>query len=508
MGAASSIGVDAAASASCPAATGRGAGAAARRSVLRRLPQRSPEERRTGPGGCRSVRRRAQRAGDGEGRAEAARRHDAARRPAAPRQGDDGRVRRRTRERARPPRRGAAQSGPRRLAPSEPRGIRERHLRPARPRGERRRAAAERHGGLRLRQQRRRAVGHAVADDPLHRGGDQDQPHRRRQPRDPSDHPGLQGRVREPQPARQRGHAVCDARRPGRSPCVPARRRVRVPHPDEAERHGQHDRRDRRGRARHRAARRSRAPQAVHDRRQVQGARSRRADRGARGRQERPGAARLPHERGQRAGGPAAGEGRHPAGRRRLHRQRPVAGARPAARPIARRRRSELARHRHAVHLRAVQREDARGHAEPAAHLHVPSRGGARRRAVRAADHQHARQARLPPSGDRRRHRAAGRDLQGRARRARFRRGHRAGLEALLSSPKFLLRIEREPAGAARGVCVPDQRSRARLAAVLLPLAQHAGRRADRHRGARPAAGRSWISRSSGCSPIAAPRGS
>ena len=41
--------------------------------------------------------------------------------------------------------------------------------RPARPRGEWRRAAAERHGRLRVRQQRRRAVDHAGADGALHR---------------------------------------------------------------------------------------------------------------------------------------------------------------------------------------------------------------------------------------------------------------------------------------------------------------------------------------------------
>ena len=56
------------------------------------------------------------------------------------------------------------------------------------------------------------------------------------------------------------------------------------------------------------------------------------------------------------------------------------------------------ARHRHAVHLRAVQRQDARGHAEPAAHLHLPPGGGARRGAVRAADH-HARWRGAPTAG-------------------------------------------------------------------------------------------------------------
>ena len=50
-------------------------------------------------------------------------------------------------------------------------------------------------------------------------------------------------------------------------------------------------------------------------------------------------------------------------------------------------------------------------------------------------------------------------------------------------SPEFLFRIEREPAGRSRPVRdLSHQRSRARLAAVVLPVEQHSGRRAARCR--------------------------
>ena len=75
--------------------------------------------------------------------------------------------------------------------------------------GDRRRGvAAQRHGRFRLRQQRRGAVDHPGADVPLHRGGDQDQPRRRRQPRQPAGHAGVPHRVRAPRPPPRRAHAV------------------------------------------------------------------------------------------------------------------------------------------------------------------------------------------------------------------------------------------------------------------------------------------------------------
>ena len=97
------------------------------------------------------------------------------------------------------------------------------------------------------------------------------------------------------------------------------------------------------------------------------------------------------------------------------------------------------------------------GHAEPPADLHLPARAGAARRgAVRAEDHHGARAPRLPSAGDRRRCRAAARDLkEGRGTRD-FDAGIERALEALLSSPKFLMRVEREPAGTATGAGLSD----------------------------------------------------
>ena len=58
---------------------------------------------------------------------------------------------------------------------------------PAGARGRRHAAAAERHGRIRVRQQRRRAVDDAGADGALHRRGDEDQPRGGGQPRQPPD---------------------------------------------------------------------------------------------------------------------------------------------------------------------------------------------------------------------------------------------------------------------------------------------------------------------------------
>ena len=153
----------------------------------------------------------------------------------------------------------------------------------------------------------------------------------------------------------------------------------------------------------------------------------------------------------KRARSPAADQGRHPAGGRgftdRARRRSASRGAAGCSAATIR-----LARHRHAVHLRTVQRQAPEDTPSRQRDLHLPSGGGAGRRAVRAADLHHAGQARLPPAGDRCRHHAAVAIYkEGRAERD-FDAGVERALEALLSSPKFLLRIEREPAGAARGV--------------------------------------------------------
>ena len=91
-------------------------------------------------------------------------------------------------------------------------------------------AAAERHGGLRLRQQRRRAVDHAGADVALHVGGHQDQPSGDRPA--PTNRPVMQvykvdvGAKQDA--ADGRGHAVRDARRPRRA-ATPSRSTASTP---------------------------------------------------------------------------------------------------------------------------------------------------------------------------------------------------------------------------------------------------------------------------------------
>ena len=203
---------------------------AARRPVLRQLPQRPAEDRRADARERRSVRRRAQRASASRrscGSCAAAR--------CRPRAGRARTRRRWTRSSPRSrralDRAAAAQPNPGRVA--------SRRLNRAEYVNaihdllalevDRRRAAAERHGGLRLRQQRRRPVDHAGADVALHVGGDQDQPPGGGAA--PTIRPMTQVYKVEFEAAglrAERGHAVCDARRPGRSPHLPARRRVRL----------------------------------------------------------------------------------------------------------------------------------------------------------------------------------------------------------------------------------------------------------------------------------------
>ena len=104
---------------------------------------------------------RGQRRSAREDRPQIANRSDAAAGASAAGRGDGRRVRRLDRDGTRSRGRADAQPGPGRLASAESRRIRQRDPRPAGARRRWRRAAAGRHGGLRLRQQRRRALDHA-----------------------------------------------------------------------------------------------------------------------------------------------------------------------------------------------------------------------------------------------------------------------------------------------------------------------------------------------------------
>ena len=207
---------------------GGGPVARAARSLLRDLPQRAPAHRGAAAGRSGSRPGRGARGDAGEGGPQAARRPDAAGRAPASRSRRRGDVHHRAGVRARQRRRGRPEPRARRLAPHEPLRVRQRHPGPAGPGGERRRAAAQRHGRPGFRQQRRRALDDARPDGALHGGRHQDQPRRRRGSRQPAHPPGLLPRVRDTGSADERGHAVRHARRPGRAPRLSARRRIRL----------------------------------------------------------------------------------------------------------------------------------------------------------------------------------------------------------------------------------------------------------------------------------------
>ena len=125
------------------------------------------------------------------------------------------------------------------------------------------------------------------------------------------------------------------------------------------------------------------------------------------------------------------------------------------------------------------------------------SRAGRRRaarrdagsRGLREDDPREPRAARVSAARRRRRRRAVARFLSRRARDAgSFDGGIQVALKALLVSPEFLFRIERDPARRRAGLALPHRRRRARVAAVLLLVEQHPRRRAAR---APPSAARS-----------------
>ena len=178
---------------------------------------------------------------------------------------------------------------------------------------------------------------------------------------------------------------------------------------------------------------------------------------------------------------------------RRVHREdggaeQLAAAAVPAQ--LARHVRSDwLSAPRRLLGHRAVQPDRARRHAEPPQDLHVPSGDGRRRRAVRAPDRLDAGASGVSRTGHRRGHAAADVVLRDRpAQRAPSTSGIQLALQRMLASAKFALRIERDPADVGARLGVSAQRSRPGVAAVVLPVEQHSGRRAAARRRAGPAA--------------------
>ena len=119
---------------------------------------------------------------------------------------------------------------------------------------------------------------------------------------------------------------------------------------------------------------------------------------------------------------------------------------------------------------------------QPAADFRLPARSRSRRGGVRAGDPLDAGASRLSPAGHRRRRQTLLIEFyRERPRHGELRRGHRAARsQRLLVSPEFLFRVERTRPGGHAGRHLPPQRPRAGVAAVVLPVEQHPGRRAAR----------------------------
>ena len=195
-----------------------------------------------------------------------------------------------------------------------------------------------------------------------------------------------------------------------------------------------------------------------------------------------PGVGQLLGHRGRGPAVPRAGAGRHAAGGAGV---RAAAGARrrgaaAAAQPgdvrlQHRRRAGRESRGLRRDHPGPVRRRRAGGDAEPGADLRLPAgppRGGG---GLRGADRARAGAARVPPSRDVQGRDGAAELLRGRPARRRFRDRHPGG--ARVPADRSGVRLPRRApvrSGRARD-CLPGQRSRARVAALVLPVGEHPG---------------------------------
>ena len=364
------------------------------------------------------------------------------------------------------------------------------------------------------------------ADGPLPVRGPQDQPPRGRGP----DHrPRLHvarlhgADQHDAERPDERGPAVRVARGHRRPPPLSARRRVRHPHPPQAQRLRVH--RQPGGGARPGGAARRPAAGVVHrgrgGARQAGAAHVLRDVRGGRRRGvSDPGLGRLLHRRRRRPGAARNGRSGHAGGRRLLRRQVVGGGRGPAAAAAGVRRHRHRAdrhvaaagraRHRERFHRRSVQPGRRGLDGQPPADLQLPAGVGRRRgsRALRPDDILRPRAARLPAAGDRPRRGAAHAVLRDRLRRRWFRRRYpgRAGAAADRS-----------------GVPVPDRAGPGRRGARRHLPARRPG---ARPRGSRSSSGAAfpttscwmrrcaetctnrtrWSGRCGGCWPTPAPR--
>ena len=198
------------------------------RSLLRDVPQRA-----TAHGRSRARRdERRQRgagAGDvGEGRAQGAHRHDAARRRAAARSCGARSLRRGRRRHHRSRGRIRPQSGRARTASHEPHRVRQRRTGFARPADRRDGPASRRRFERGLRQPGQRAQRLSGVDAGVRDSGGKDQPSRNRRPDDQCRPHHLSRAARDVAGPASRGAAARHTRRHRRAARLPARRRVRV----------------------------------------------------------------------------------------------------------------------------------------------------------------------------------------------------------------------------------------------------------------------------------------
>ena len=424
----------------------------------------------------------------GEGGAQAARGHDApARRAAAA----GGRLRRSPGLAGggdRPV--GAVEAGLQGAAPPEPDRVRQRHPRPAGPRGRSGDAAAA--GRLEPRLRQHRGVADDLADPArdLRQRGRQDRPHGRGVLEDPDrgDLHQPDRQLAEPPP---RGHAVRHPRGHGRPPRVSRGRGLYLHHPEPG------------GRDLHPG----RGPRALHRR-------------GARARVALHRHGRLPgHGRGagRASGGDPAGEGRlAPGGRHLRGDQLPAQSRRGEAlraqvareRPGARA--DHLSGHRRPANPGTLRRHPGHRFAQHPQGLHVPAVPHRRRDVVRTGDPDGPGPPRLSAADDRGRPRRPHAVLRGRARAGDVRGRHRAGVAADAGQPPVPDPGRARAGGRGAGPPLPRRGPGARVPAVVLPLEQHPGRRADRRghpgRVARPRRARAAGAPHARRSPVGEPR--
>ncbi len=410
----------------------------------------------------------------GEGGPEAPRPHDAAAGLATAGRGDLRHAGHASGNGARPRRRGCAQSGPHRDIPAaESHRVPERDSRPAGDRCRRLVAPAQGRCEPRVRQRRRwRALADAARTLPGGRAEGEPPGGRQSGPR--AGQPHRPAAARSHAGGSRRRAAARHARRDDGPPPLPARRRLRDPDPALA----------RSQRERRRAVRA--APARAHPRRTAAGP--------VHGRAEPQQGGRLLLGRGGRQGAEGPRDGRR--GPARDRRDVPAEDVRPArnraaAVPGALQYGSAsagAARGAFGGDYRSLRRARRRRHAEPPAHLRLPSRRRVRRGRVREDDSLDAGAPRLPPRRERRRPRRAAAVLSRRAGQRGFRGGRRNG--AARDSRQHRVPLPHRARRAHRGGKhrVPRERRGARVAPLVLPVEQHPGRGTDRTRARRHAA--------------------